>query len=202
MKARWLFLGLGLLLVLVLTPLLVGFVRELIVVPALYVAWIVRLAFATLPQTLIWGLFLLIALLVGIGTLVSLSRPSLDEDEPVGRHRGPLAAWWRWVDLATQESYSNWRLARRIGNLAQDLFSHTTQLTPEEIKARVEAGEMEAPPDVEAYLQAAMATRSYRAFERPGWRFCSSDEQTAPLDADLEDVAAYLERELEVQGDR
>ncbi|MFC1975667.1 hypothetical protein ACFLXQ_04655, partial [Chloroflexota bacterium] len=76
MKNRWPSLIVILLLAGLLTLLGRGAIRENIVTPLLYLAWIGQLIFESIPQMALWAVFLMIALIIALKSLARKGPPS------------------------------------------------------------------------------------------------------------------------------
>lgn len=200
MSRRLLLSGLALLLTVLLTWILQDFVRETLVDPILYIIWIVQLAVGMLSQALIWAVFLLIFLFLAIRSLWQISPAATKTHTPETRRRGRVGVWQRWIDLASRDRYSKWRLARHLGDLSVDVLAHESRLTPEEVREQVSAGQLTAKPEVLNYLSAAVSTQTLRDYITLDERRFGTP--TSRLDIDLEQIAQFLEAQLEVSRGR
>jgi hypothetical protein len=203
-RRRLLILGLILLMAAPLVLVLRNFAREAIVVPFLYVLWLGRLLFRSIPQPLLWSLFLALALSVAARSLGGRERPARGMREVQAESPGRVRVWARRIQLAARGDYSRWRLAHDLRKLTLDVLAHRERLTPEQFKRRLGTGEVHAPPAVQAYLRAGlmpMPSGPIGLFSRLRQQL-RSRAQTSPLDPDLESAVQFLESQLEVPHDR
>jgi hypothetical protein len=204
LRRRLVLLGLVLLMAAPLVLVLRDFAREAIVVPLLYVLWLGRLLFRSIPQPLLWSLFLTLVLLVAARSLGGREGPARGMREAQAESPGRVRVWARRIQLADRGDYSRWRLAHYLRTLILDVLAHRERLTPEQLRRRLETGEVHAPPAVQAYLQAGlmpMPSGPLGLFSRLRHRL-RSRARPSPLDSGLESAVQFLENQLEVSHDR
>lgn len=202
MKHRLLPLALVLLLAGLLALAFRDFVREAIVLPIAYAAWVVSLLLESLPQIIPWMIFLAIGLVIALGSLIARPKPARAAGGGAPHPRGPVEALARQIDLAAQGYYFRWHLARRLRNLAVDTIAYRRRSTPEQVKQQLDAGTLSLPPAIRAYLEAELAFGPVSRFAdllrrvRPG-----APAFASPLDLDPAEVVRFLEAQVEVQRD-
>jgi len=204
MRRRLLLLGLILLLAAPLMLVLRDFAREAIVVPLLYVLWLGRLLFRSIPQPLLWSLFLTLVLFVAVRSLGKRGGSVGGMREAEAESPGRVRVWARRIQLAARGDYSRWRLAHYLRKLILDVLGHRERLTPEQLKRRLGTGEVHAPPAVQAYLRAGlmpMPSGPIGLLSRLRQRL-RLRARPSPLDPDLESAVQFLENQLEVPHDR
>ncbi len=154
MRKRLLPLALILLLALPLVLLLRDFARDVLVVELFRFYWGARILFESLPQLPLWGLLLVTVVVIALRSLRRGKRREAPhpgrEPEPAGQVR-TLA---RWIERAAEGEYFRWSLAQHLGGLAWDVMAYREQTTLAVLKARLQAGRLDLPPVVEAYLRA------------------------------------------------
>jgi len=203
MKQRWPALGLALLLVALLVMVATGSVSDLIVVPLLYMFWVARLLYASIPQALLWGGFLAIAVLILWRSLIWRSPPEPARDPDIAVH-GRVSAWVRVLNESGRDDHMRWRLAQRLGQLGLETLACKERCAPQEVRHRLEEGSLDMPAELRAYLRAGTA---YYAPEirmrRSWWRAipfggrAGIAQRARPLDLDPEQVIQYLEETLQ-----
>ena len=199
-----LLLGLVLLMAAPLVLVLRDFAREAIVVPLLYVLWLGRLLFRSIPQPLLWSLFLTLVLFVAVRSLGKRGGSVGGMREAEAESPGRVWVWARRIQLAARGDYSRWRLAHYLRKLTLDVLAHRERLTSEQLKRRLGAGEVHAPPAVQAYLRAGlmpMPSGPIGFLSRLRHRL-RPRARISPLDPDLESAVQFLENQLEVSHDR
>jgi hypothetical protein len=178
-----------------LTLVLQEYTRQLIM-PFLFIVWIGRLLFATIPQAIIWGVFIAIALLIAARTLFK-RRPSppaalRSHPPPEGR----IENWARLIERSKQEAYYRWQLAQPLQALMVDVLAHRQRSTPRQIKELLAANALDLPPEIEAYLQASKTSFSHLLTDRSPFRPGSGSTPT-PLDLAPEKIIQFLEDQLD-----
>jgi len=198
-KRLW-FLGLILVLAIPLVWVLKDFAREAIATPLLYVLWIGDLFFQSIPQVLFWALFLASALIVAGRSLIRGKKPAQQEREAETVRKGQVQVLTRWLLLAAQEDYFEWRLARHLGELTSAVLAQRERTAVARMRQHLRDGELDLPPEVQAYLQTGLTvtfSKSGSPFSRLLLRLRSST-RTAELDPGPENVVQFLENQLEV----
>jgi hypothetical protein len=199
MIRRALTIGAALLLVALLAPLLADFVREVIAEPVLYLFFVLRLLYESIPQALLWLVFLVAALLVARRSLLKeqpLTRGHTRSDE----RRERVATWAQLIHDAEQDDYSRWRLAHRLESVLVEALAYEQRRTPIEIRRQIERGELPLSPQLQAYLRAGRTT--YNPFGEPHQSRLTAllsgrrAPRTGPLEADPREAVDTLEQTL------
>ncbi len=186
-------IGLALLLAGLLALIINGTIGAVVVVPLLFLWWAAQVVYESIPQALLWGVFVAIAVL-----LVAKSFPwSTAPLPPVASQAvllGRVADWSRWLSKSSRDDYSRWRLAQRLSQLAVEMLAFREQCSPQEISRRLKNGSLDIPPQLRAYLHAGSTPytpkpRLRRRFGRPA--------QAVPLATDPQLVIDYLEDTLQ-----
>lgn len=202
-RGLWIVILLGVPLTLVLMLALRGLAYRLIVIPILYMLWLVGFLFESLPQPLFWTLFLLLMLRLAWQSLrppkQTLHQPQMMEASvPEGR----LAVWLQRLVLAESGNYSKWGVARHIVQLLVETIAYQEQISIAQARLRLRSGNFEAPPEVRAYVQAGLLSQpppSLTLFAKLMQRLGLREAQELPeLDLDLINLVTYLEDQLEV----
>jgi len=158
-RRKWLFALLGLLPVLValLAVLLHDLARQAL--DWLLFAYQIGLRYVeTWPQQVLWALLVILVLAVLLGRLFGWSERRRAARQGGRPRRGLVAEWAQWTTWAAERStlrqYYRWRLARELAMLATDVLAHTRRISLAQARHLLEHGEVEAPAEVRAYLQA------------------------------------------------
>jgi hypothetical protein len=203
MRKRLLPVGIVLLLAVPLVLVLRDLAREVIVVPLLHLLWVGDLYFQSIPQALFWALFSMVALIIAARSLVRDKKPARKKRQTETVGEGQVQVLTRWIRYAAQGGYSKWWLAQHLGELTCEVLAYRERITPGQMREQLRDGDLDAPPEVRAFLQAGLTltfSRSVSLFSRLRRRLRSSVQTSAP-DADLERVVQYLEDRLEAQYD-
>lgn len=192
MRKRLLLAGLALLPVIVMALVIDDFVREVIVIPLLYLFWIARLLFKSIPQLVLWAGFVIVALLTA-GKSLSKRKPLLKRRVTETKQYGRVEGWLSLIDRRDQGDYSKWRLAHRLGGLTLETFAYHEGRSLKQVRRQLESGTLDIPPQLRAFLHAGMS--SYNPFIRSQRRF-RLGAPSAALDLDPEQAVQFLEAML------
>ncbi len=189
MKSRLFPLFLILLVVLLFAPLCQSFVREVFVVPFLYIFWITRFLFETIPQATLWPIFILLIFLIMSASFVS--RPKLKRRVYSTPEQGRIESWAVLIERAETDDYFKWRLAQQLQKLALKSIAHQKGQSIKETRAQLRRGKLDIPPDLTAYFQASL--QSLGNLESQNRLLFWKSKAASPLDIEPARVAAYLE---------
>lgn len=183
-----------------------GFVRDLVAVPFLYLAWIARVYVRTIPRTLFWGGLLLFGVALALtNAVIGLSKRG-EEAEEWARGSGLQESYTHEVrQIASQirfagrSAYFSRRLAKRLGGLLVQAVDNGEYYRAVEIQRRLDA--LDAPPEVRMFFAEAEelvpASRSAGPLARLRRRLFGPTDSEASLE-NLERTVQFLEDRLEV----
>jgi hypothetical protein len=197
MRERLPAIGLALLLTGLLALIINGTIGELVVVPLLFLWWAAQVLYQSIPQALLWAVFVLIAMLLVAKSFPWSSAP-IPPVEPQAVAQGRVADWSRWLGASSRDDHSRWRLAQRLSQLAVETLAFREQCPPQEIGRRLDNGTLDIPPQLRAYLRAGRApywpkSKQRRRFGRPA----QDTAHAEPLAIDPQLVIDYLEDTLQ-----
>jgi hypothetical protein len=191
MNKRLLFLlALILLVAALFTPFFEQFVREVIVIPFLYLLWIGRFLFEAVPQAVLWAVFSMILMLIMLMSFSTNRKSEPQRYKQTAAAQGRIEPWLELIQKAERDAYFKWRLAQGLQKLALDMLAHQADLPLKQVRQQLKDGELSLPPAVLAYFQASLKSLGYLAVPR---RFFSSKAETSPLDLDPAQVVQCLE---------
>jgi hypothetical protein len=192
MKRHLLPIGLIVLAAILFAPLCRTFVREVVIIPFLYIFWIGKFFVDTIPQIIIWFFFVAILFLILVISFVG-KRPE--------SHRGPLpsqttesriGAWLKLIEQAREDDYFKWRLGQRLQKLAMRQLAHRNNDTVRDTRNRLRKGTLELPVEITEYFQTSL--QPLGNLSRPGrWKFWHR-RSPSPLDLDPNVVVTFLEQ--------
>lgn len=199
MRKRLLLAGLVLLLAIPLVFLLRDFARDVLLVELLRLIWTASILFDSLPQVLVWGMFLLMVLNVAAKSLMARKRPVRREQGPVVEPVGQVQFLAMRIRSAARSEYYSSNLARYLGKLVVAVLAYNQGTTPDRTAWQVRSGRFEAPAEVHGYLQSARTTESFepKGFLAKLGQYFSLDPQLHRVDPPLEGVVQFLEEKLE-----
>jgi hypothetical protein len=180
-----------------------GTARELLIAPIRRILWVWFLIFRAIPQPLFWAVLLTTTVFLAARSLIKLQKHRLRAEKTPMKHPRRVQLLARWIHYATRGYYFKRRLAQHLGELAVETLAYRRRLTGEQVREDLKADELDAPPDVRAYIQAATTRLSLTPAGLLSRlvRRVQLGAQASPLDIDPENVVRFLERQLEVQHD-
>jgi hypothetical protein len=182
MSSRLLFLlTLILVLAVLFTPFFDQFVREVIVIPFLYLLWIGRFLFEAVPQIVLWAAFSMILMLIMLMSFIGKRRPQLQRYKQTVTPQGRIDPWLELIQKAERDAYFKWRLAQGLQRLTLDMLAHQADLPLKQVRQQLKEGQLGLPPEVQAYFQASLKSLGYLSAPR---RLFSSKTERSPLDLD------------------
>lgn len=176
-------LTITLILAAVLAFIIKDFIAGVIVKPLLYVFWFIVFTIESFPQWLIWGGFILGALVVAFRSLRKESASRKGSARPA-RLEGPVVTWLVLVERAQLRPFPRWFLARALRKLADQIASTEGRSHPRG----------EEPAEIQAYLNAP--SPRFEPFYK-FWHHFRFRRHATALDLDPEVVVGYLENTLD-----
>jgi hypothetical protein len=193
MRARIPVIGLALLLTGLLALIISGTIGEAVVVPLLFLWWAAQVLYQSIPQALLWGVFVAIAVLV-VAKSFPWSNAPLPLPAPLAHSQGRVANWSRWLHDSSRDDHARWRLAQRLSALAIEVLSFREQCSPAEIDQRLEKGTLDIAPQLRAYLRAGRLPYTPRPRLR---RRLGQPAPADPLAIDPQLLIDYLEETVQ-----
>jgi len=191
MSNQWLPLGVILVLAGVLTLVMQEFINESVILPLLYLVWIGHLILKSIPQEIIWSLFLGAAAIYIWKSVLTKRKQGKRHYPPFKKQPGYIESWLKLIRQAKQETYYQWRLAQRLRKLTLEALAHDERLTRRQIRRRLANNQLDIPAEIQAYLRASI-TSFVHLPGRPH-RFFRRRSQPSPLELEPEKVAQFLE---------
>lgn len=116
-------LAISLLMGLVLFFLTEDFIVTVILLPLLHVIWFLSLIAQSIPQGVLWAIFIIIMLIITYKSLSKEQKPRLRIAQTTTANSGTVERWVLSLENAQTSSYSKWRLAQKLKRLTQELLS-------------------------------------------------------------------------------
>lgn len=204
MRRRLIVLGVILLISVPLTFILRGFTREVFLAFLMRLSWFAHLYIDSLPQPNLWAIFLSIAIVIAVLSLIKRKSSTKVTAEVEKPYWGRVHSLKQAIYPTSQGDYFKWRLAQYLLNLSIDALAHRERTTPERIKQRLMSRTLEAPSEIEAYLLTGLTpifTKHTNLIERIK-QTLGLTPRISPLDLDPERVVQFLEEQLEIEYDR
>ena len=199
MKKSLLWIGL---ILLVATPLAIALhdlTRKVVVVPLMYIFWIGHHIFQSIPQSILWALFLAVAILISLKNFEKPRKSNFRVKDVEEENPGQISLWAERFHIK-----SDWTLSRHLGKLIITAMAYNRQQSPKNIREEIESGEFNTPPEIQTCLELSVNSipkSSYNAilgyFFRPRYR----RKIALSREFEPEKVVKFLENQLEVEND-
>jgi hypothetical protein len=202
-------LGILIALALPLMFILEDFVRDAIVTPLAYLAWLSGVILDALPQALFLSTIVIIGIYVAAKSL-HRERTDVREAQPRSyRSEGAVALWNERLGRAAEGAYSRERLNYFVGQLLTRTIAHEEHLSPREILHAVDRQEVALPAELRAFLD--LAYRGGYPTKPPWYRRLAAflmrslslrtADNTAPreLEAGIAPILDYIEAQLRME---
>jgi hypothetical protein len=197
MKKHWRTIAVILLIAAVLTFFLRGLMRENVVEPLIYLFWVGQLILWSTPQFALWAIFVFVALLVALRSLIKEKPPQAETSPAVNTRNRRIGNWVESIQRTEEDSYYQWQLALQLQKLTVQTLALDERAEPKEIRMRLSQGTLtDMPPEIMAYLQAGLTSFSHFVEEKSRFGF-KLKKQASPLDIDPAQVIEYLEDKIE-----
>lgn len=198
MKSRFLPLGVALALAVLIAFTVDNFVREVVIAPLLYTAWLLLLILRSLPTSIYWIIFVLAALIVAVRSFARPPRRPKGQGIRPLAGEGPLASWHHRLQRARQHNYSRWLLARDLRKLTGELLNPTDFFQLDQADSQRTNFETTLPPEIAALFQAKMETAPPISRLR-SWLGFKAIQPSGDLGLDPGVVVTYLESQVTFQ---
>lgn len=182
-----------------------NFVRDAIVTPLAYLAWLFGLLIDALPESYLLGLAIAVIVVIAVRSLLrDTPPPSFRNIKPISAE-GKATTWLHRLQMVTKGSYSRQRLEHHIGQLLLQIIAYENRVSTREAGRMVEANEVDLSPELMAYLDSALSRRLPKTpnlFERLKSFILgrSTPKSTArTMASELHPILLFLENELKIQ---
>ena len=191
---RWIILVAALIVAGVLAFPLREAIYEMIVVPAAFIVWNLKLLYQSFSQGIWWWVVVFAVLFMVVFSL--MPRPSTrrrmeaKSKPPLGQVEA-LAAWLARTDRGI---YFKWLVANRLGKLAYQILLHRETGRPRSVFAPLVGTDWEPTKGLQNYLEVGLHG-SFADF--PDVRRPFGAPQHTPLDLEIAEAVEFLESQVE-----
>ncbi len=193
MNRRWLPWLLIAVVALLFAPLCRPLAREVVLIPLLYLLWLLKFLFDAVPQTVLWPAFVLLLFLILATSLTGGHRRRRRQKVSLpGYPPQRVAEWAQIIEQAQRNDYFRWRLGQRLQKVALRLLAHNRQQSLADARQQLRHTGGDLPPEVLAYFRASLQPLGYLPTARR-WQFWRRAEPS-PLDLEPERLVAALEK--------
>ena len=195
-RRRRVLLALLFLSALILAYLLHDLVERAIIVPLVYLWWLMRLYYSILPQFILWMLLILAALIsaaISLAPRFSTQGVSMPEAKPAP---GQIENLVGWLEKSQRSgSYYKWLVANRLGRTAREILAQREGQSIGKKFGRLAGRDWDPPQKIDDYLDSGL-NGSFGDFPRLAWSLHGRPRKNTPLDVDAREVIEFLENEL------
>lgn len=189
---------------LILAAFLMWFVQDLarqtIAISLVSLLWGGKLLLYTLPQPLIWSIFLILGAFILLKSLIPAQPFQAQKRIHASENRGKVEKLADLIQLAKQSEYSRRKLAQYLRTVTLDILEFERQDSRTQIYHALQSGSLEIDPEVRQYFQTALARKSISPSSgiraKLHERFAAKKQQT-PLDLQPVTIIRFLENQLE-----
>jgi hypothetical protein len=194
MNRRQLLLAGVLIFALILAFLLRDIVGQLVVVPIVYIWWLLHLYYSTLPQFILWAILLVFVIFSAISSLIPEIRYRTYFKPAPKPAMGQIEILMEWLNKSQQGGiYYKWLIANRLGKNAREILAQRDGLTVNKKFGRLDGRGWNPPQKIRDYLESGL-NGSFADFPRPRWPW--QTPAPTPLDIHPRQVIEYLEYEM------
>lgn len=200
MKKQALILGILALLALLITLAVFNTIQDVLLPPLAsafrQIRFLVSVIWRSQDQFLIWYLFVYIAVLLSIHTLLQIFPARKEERGQVETYHGPVQTWIHNLETFDEGMYYRWRFAQHIREIMEKNLAFQQGLAPENVRRAIKDGDVEVHPVFLDYLQATYSTDINKYFST----YREKDKADPIRDLPPEQILAYMEDVLEDPG--
>ncbi|MEN8173452.1 MAG: hypothetical protein ABFS03_11305, partial [Chloroflexota bacterium] len=99
-------------------------VRAVLIKPALYLLWGIKLIYHTIPQFWLWAILLFVILLIMLSPLFEIGRFLPRRKRRVKEPLGPIGTLAETVDKSSSGIYFKWVIANRMSKIMRDWLAY------------------------------------------------------------------------------
>lgn len=205
MKKRLLVYGLIPVLTISLAVGLQDFIRDVIVIPLLFIIWFAKLLLKSISQSNLWAIFLLLPLVFFLKSLKRLSPPSKKMEKTPGDVTGTVTIWVERLRNAEKGIHYDRSLKRQIGKLFFSILAYNTGKNPDQIRRGMESEDLEIPSAIQEYIKdddGDLPPTRFRSELTSLCRALTRKRGDSLLKKDAEKVVKFLEELIEVKHER
>lgn len=167
-----------------------GVVYAMLVLPASYLLWLLKLLYLAMPGNIWWSLLALALLFIFALSLVPDVLP-MQGRAPFRRpSMGNVETLSMWMEKSQNGIYYKWLVANRLGRIAHRLLEGRAAGNKRLVSDRLAGPDWTPDPRVQAYLETGLLG-SFADFPRGSNPLAKS--APTPLDHDIAEVVEFVE---------
>lgn len=176
------------------------FTREVFLSLLMRISWYLRLYMDSLPQPILWVMFIVIAIIIAVRSLLIRRSTPEATSEAMKLRMGRVHNLMHAINRSSEGLYFKWRLAQHLLGLTVNTLAHQERTSPNLMRERLKSGGLDAPSEIEAYLLAGLTpvlSTPSNLLSRLRQAIMPT-HRISPLDLDPEKVIQFLEDQLEI----
>lgn len=194
MRRRWLAMaGVVVIATLLAFPLRAA-VHEAVVVPVVYLLWVLGLLYRSFSQGLWWVILVVLVLLMLAKSLAPQLRPREKAPPSSKPALGQVQTLAGWLNQSGNGIYFKWLVANRLGKLAYQILLQRGSGKPRSVFDPLTGPDWHPGPALQDYLDSGLH-RSFADFPNPR-RFLAAPVKT-PLDLEVGNAVGFLESQID-----
>ena len=189
-----------------------SFVRDTIIVPIYYVIWVSDLALKSFPQEAFLAVAVLLSLLIGVNTLLSMRvrRFAGSMDEMPSQSDSRYMHWKKLCSNLYASPFAQDTFAWEARKLILSVFAYQNGIEIAQVEAMIRNDVLPVPEPIKKLIQEKKIDNFTLTFEPAPkliarlrrWLFPSEESQKSPIDDELAEIADYIEHLLEIDHAR
>ena len=180
--------------------LMVDQVRSLILLPFLYVIWIARIVYESLPQIFWWMVALFILTIIASRSLIRKRSPKFEAGTGKRPRASRVDAWINIMENASKGGYFKWYQAYEISQLLIKVVSSQEDLENDLQNGGLVRYQDQLPPEILEYLEVGLDAQKSFNYTEPGLRIFS--RQAGPqLKQEPDRLIEFMEEHLDIEDE-
>ncbi|MBI5840338.1 MAG: hypothetical protein HZB19_09570 [Chloroflexi bacterium] len=173
-------------------------IQRTIVLPILYLWWVLGIVYHSIPQFVLWVVLVVLVFFVAAGSVIPDDQFRGAKKDERKRGGGPIESLAVWIGKTRGGIYYKWLVAHRLGKLARELLAQREGRGRSKSFGRLNGRDWNPPDEVDAYLESGL-NGSFSAYPQPRWPWLPA--RKSPLDLSPQDAVEFLESEMEAGRD-
>lgn len=184
--------------------LLEDFVRDAIVTPLAYQAWLIGVVVDALPHGCLLAAVLAVGTYLAVRSLGRVKTGAWQQSRPPKTSTGSVTAWLKRFDLLMRGSYTRARFDHHVGLFLLRVVAHDRRMSPRDLVRGMEMGDIAVPAEISRYAEAVLHGGRLHRRHRLAWLqpliFWRRREQVSLREVEnrLESALLYTESQLRI----
>jgi hypothetical protein len=176
-------------------------VGQLVVVPIVYIWWLLHMYYSALPQFILWVILVVVVVFSAISSLVPEIRYKAVFQPAPKPVQGQIEVLVGWLNKSQRGGiYYKWLVANRLGKNAREILAQRDGQPISKKFGQLNGRGWNPPQNIRDYLESGL-NGSFADFPRSRFSLNKQTSKPTPLDADPRQVIEYLENEMETERD-